>query len=109
MLKIGDTVHIKKTNDIALIKEIYSTEGGNIYIIQVKDKSLIKILEEDIEAFEPKDPDTITITREDFKSAYMRALNPDKYEDMSDITYNILIVSGELIISELEKELFNND
>lgn len=108
MFNIGDKVYVN--NEIGHIEEVFDTNVGYIYIVQLSDKTLVKALAENLEAFEPEqDPETITINREDFRKAIMRATDPKRYKEASSSVIQVVTLTGILLGSELEKELFSND
>lgn len=81
--------------------------GLPIYIVKVEDR-LIKVRETDIELLQ--DPDTITISREEFRSLAIGLTNPKNFEDeVESLSLATMIgLSGALICARMERELFGD-
>lgn len=83
--------------------------GRDILLVRLDNKNLVKCREEDIiiGVDEAVEPDTITITREDFLKAVSAVVDPSKY-DASPSTALMVSMSGMVVCSRLETELFDS-
>lgn len=94
---------------IGEIKDTCPTVNKTIYIVELEDKSLIKAT---IDMLEPvfvekeEDPETITISREEFTRLCVKATNPVNYKDAGLEESLVIGLAGVLVCNRLEKELF---
>ena len=110
MIQIGNKVRTRycNVNFVGVVKDIYDFERDKVYIVNIGGE-LVKRKEYELELLrdEPKQkPDEITISREEFTQRFIAALNPKRYS-ADDPTLNIsIMVSGIMILHELENDLF---
>lgn len=97
---------------VGTVKDIiHSDIGKNVVIVERDDKELAKILEENL-TLAPEDikteSDTITISKEDFKKAVDKVIDPNRYRDMfSEFSSSVLVcMSGVVVCDRLRRELF---
>lgn len=108
MFKVGDKVLVDDYK--GTIKEIHNVGLFDVYIVELNIGRTMKTFKENLTKLQEKEdkPDTITISREDFKKAVLRATNPNHWlGKMKDpTTVNMLTLSGLAVSSELEDILF---
>lgn len=107
-IKKGDQVVLRGSDYEGLTGEVHAlmtsrTTGLTVAVVKVSDTDLIKCLVEDLEVITPEDPrenETITITRKDFREIAIDYM----LESKSSISpYDVAIVC-----SELEKAFFDD-
>ena len=109
MINIGDKVR-KKFNVFitGIVTDIHIFDGEKLYIVKIGDE-LVKCRESEIEVIreEPKlKPDEITITRDEFIRKFFEALKPNRYNSEHSETNIGIMLSGIVILHELETILF---
>ena len=109
MFNVGDKVKTNIDDEIVVgvITAIHNFGDGNLYVIAYNGY-LLKRRDGELEPIpedEPK-PDEITITREEFVNTFLKCLTPDRYPTDEPATGIALMVSGFIILKELEKVLF---
>lgn len=109
-MQIGDKVFF--------IGEAFTGEDGIIesvtdsyYIVKLLSNGIkVKALPQEIEKVAEPTPETITITREDFKKAVAKVVQPCNYtDDINDYgMITAVCLSGELVCKKLARELFGD-
>ena len=118
IIEINDRVLLKNTpidEDpvYGTIEEMFPSTKGIVYLVRLDNKCLTKLLREQftLAKDDKKDPDTITISREDYRKVVIEvvkdlALDASK-KDLSYMT--IISILGFKIGADIERALFNND
>jgi hypothetical protein len=111
MFKVGDKVLVDDQK--GTIKDIHNIGFFNVYIVELNDGGITKAFKENLTKLQESEykgnkPDTITISRKDFKKAVVKATSPNLWlGKMKDpTTVNMLTLSGLAVSLELEDILF---
>lgn len=109
-MRVGDNVIIIG-GDFCGERGIIEDTTDHYYIVKIDDDTKIKCLPQEIETIEEPTPDTITITREEFKEAVAKVVKPCNYTDeISDYgMITAVCLSGELVCRKLARELFGDN
>ena len=116
MIQIGDKVHTVYNDNIVtgVIHDMFNFERKTVYIVNIGGGILLKRTGEDITKFleetEESKPDEITITREEFirkgNEAITEAMKPPEGTELNSTVGIGVMISGVIVITELEKILF---
>lgn len=112
--KIKDRVTVRRPgseDQIGRIKNIIPNDVS-IYIVELDDKSLVKCLDYELTLIEdPKTiPDTIMISRSEFRQAVAELSDPKLYADegISKELLTTITLSALYVGNKLEKRLFDD-
>lgn len=113
--KIKDRVAIRRPgfeNQIGRVKNVIPNDVS-IYIVELEDKSLLKCLDYELTLIEdPKTiPDTIMISRSEFRQAVAELSDPNIYdkEGLSEALLTTITLSAIYVGAKLEKRLFDSE
>ena len=118
MSKLNEGTKVKTTTDlIGTVEAIYDMGSVVYYIVKLEDGSLYKYFEDQLTEIEeepapeeePTESDTITITREEFRSKGIEAVTELMKKEMADgnIAESFILTSlGSVVLAKTEVALF---
>lgn len=118
IIEINDRVLLKNTpidEDpvYGTIEDMYASMSGIVYIVRLDNKHLVKLLRDQFKLVqdEKKDPDTITINREDYRKVVIDVVSKLALEASKKELHLMTVTSllGTKIGADIERALFDND
>lgn len=94
-----------------VVKEVYPRDTDNVLVVELEEnKTLIKCVDKDVTLAPAKeeDPDTITISRAEFRRAVSVVTELSSFECLGLLEGAVVSVAGNLVCNRLERELFND-
>lgn len=100
-------VLVKSINIPGIVVSLYESPIDSVLLINLDNGDKIKCLASDVTLIEEPKHEEPTITRDDFRKAVEVVLDPSNYSDhMGTSSIMMFTLSGVVIASKLEKELF---
>ena len=107
VIKKDSRVCIKATGEIGTVTALTLTPLDQVLLIRLDNGDMKKSLASDVTLATETRKEGITITRDDFRKAVEVACDPSRYNDRLSLSSALLLVmSGTVIASEIERELF---